>query len=131
MIDGTSTIAFFAGLPPERQGGMLALRRMILEAWPNAGETLVNGSPAYALDGHPFLVLANRKNYIAFQVVPHDLLNVFRTELRKYDHGRSCIRFKRLNDELAELLHRIIVYTGNQLHTSIHCTPVALPVEQS
>ena len=51
-------------------------------------------------------------------IVPHDLLNVFRTDLRQYDHGRSCIRFKRLDPQFFDLIERVIRYTGSQLSTS-------------
>jgi uncharacterized protein YdhG (YjbR/CyaY superfamily) len=105
-------------LPPERREVLELLRESIFRICPEVEETMSAGMPTFTLHGHPFLSLASRKNYVALYIVPHDLLNAFKTELRQYDHGRSCIRFKRLDPKFLGLLERIIRYTGSQLSTS-------------
>ncbi len=114
----TKADAYYKGLTEERHEQLSLVRNKILDIWPEAEEVMMNGIPAYLLNGHPFLSLANRKNYIALYIVPYDLLNVFKTELRQYDHGRSCIRFKKIDSQLMGLLERIIRYTGDQLSAS-------------
>ncbi|MDQ3101252.1 MAG: DUF1801 domain-containing protein [Bacteroidota bacterium] len=109
---------YFDDLPEDRRALLGRVRRSIERIWPHVDERLVAGIPTYHLDGHPLLSMADRKNYIALYIVPHDLLNAFKTELRQYDHGRSCIRFKKLDQALFELIERIIMYTGSQLNTS-------------
>ena len=105
-------------LSAERREMFDRLRWAIFRNCPNAEEELAGGMPAYRLHDHPFLSIADRKNYVALYIVPHDLLNAFKTELRQYDHGRSCIRFKKLDPGFFDLLERIIRYTGGQLSTS-------------
>jgi uncharacterized protein YdhG (YjbR/CyaY superfamily) len=109
---------YLAALNDDRRHTMTQLREMVFEIWPDAVENMGMKLPTYHLNGHAFLYMADRKNYIAVYVVAHDLLNAFKTELRQYDHGRSCIRFKKLDGPLRSLLGRIIRYTGGQLSTS-------------
>lgn len=113
-----TTDAYFDGLSEDRKPLLKKIRKAIFRIWPKADEQIMKGIPTYMLDGSPFLSMASRKNYVALYIVPHDLLNVFKTELRQYDHGRSCIRFKKLDPSLFDLIERIVMYTGSQLSTS-------------
>lgn len=116
--DPIAVNAYLGKLRPDRRHAIEWVRERIGAIWPGIQEGISDRIPAYLLDGHPFLSIADRKNYIALYIVPHDLLHVFRTELRQYDHGRSCIRFKKLDPQLMTLIERIIRYTGSQLSTS-------------
>jgi len=116
--DPIAVDAYLETLRQDRRHAIEWIREQIGSIWPGIQERISDRIPTYLLDGHPFLSIADRKNYIALYIVPHDLLNVFRTELRQYDHGRSCIRFKKLDPPLMALIERIIRYTGSQLSTS-------------
>jgi hypothetical protein len=77
-----------------------------LETYP-AGYHCTPGSPL------PFMALASQKNFIAFyhmgMYAKPELLNWFVEELPKYskrklDMGKSCVRFKKMDDIPLELL---------------------------
>ncbi|MBK6832431.1 MAG: hypothetical protein IPG92_17605 [Flavobacteriales bacterium] len=51
---------------------------------------------------------------MALYVMPYDLLDAFKNDLKVYDRGKSCIRFKRLEAPTFDLFDRIIKYVGNQ-----------------
>ncbi len=93
---------------------------MVLEIWPDVHEDMAYNMPTYHLDGEPFCALANQKHFMALYIMPYDLLSAFKNDLIAQDHGRSCIRFKRLTPELLALFDRVIKYTGTRLPESAH-----------
>jgi uncharacterized protein YdhG (YjbR/CyaY superfamily) len=109
---------YFNGLVEDRRNALKKIRRAIFHIWPTLEERMVAGLPNYFLQGNMLVSLADRKNYMVVYVGPYDLLHAFKSDLRVHDHGRSCIRFKRLDLQLMDLLERIVRYTGGQLHTS-------------
>ena len=103
---------YFEALRPERRECLLQLRSMIKRTWPQIKEDLAYGMPTYHLDGETFCAIGDQKHYMAFYVMPYDLLNAFVKDLKAYDTGRSCIRFRKLEPHTVELFDRIIKYTG-------------------
>ncbi|MEX1131879.1 MAG: DUF1801 domain-containing protein [Flavobacteriales bacterium] len=114
----TNTTDYFAGLAEDRRFALGTIRQMILDIWPSVVEDMSLGMPTYHLDGEAFCAIASQKNFMALYIMPYDLLNAFTLDLRIYDTGKSCIRFKRLEPATLELFDRIIKYTGSQMHTS-------------
>lgn len=106
--------AYFSALPKDRREALLEIRQVIRTAWPRVTEDLALGMPTYHLDGNAFCAVANQKNFMALYVMHHDLLNAFHNDLKAYDHGRSCIRFRRLEPPTVELFDRIVKYTGSR-----------------
>lgn len=96
------------------------MRDLVLTVWPNATEDMALGIPTYHLEGEPFCALAGQKHFMVLYIMPYDLLNAFTMDLKIYDTGRSCIRFKHLEPATLDLFERILKYTGGQLSTSIH-----------
>lgn len=109
---------YFEQLPSDRRETLGALRSLIKRVWPEATEDLSYGMPTYHIDGRPAFGLANQKHFMAVHVLPYDLLEPFKNDLKVHDCGKSCIRFRRMDDATFELLDRIIKYTGSQLHLS-------------
>ena len=103
---------YFEQLPAERQMPMARIRQIVRKHWPKAKEDLSYGMPTYHLGGQPVFALASQKNHITFYVMPYDLLSAFKHDLRTRNCGKSCIRFKRLEEEDVDLLERIIMYVG-------------------
>lgn len=112
--------AYFASLPNERREPLERVRAKVRAIWPKASEKLVNGIPTYHLDGHPLCALANQKSFMVLYIMPYDLLDAFNKDLKAYDRGRSCIRFRRLEPETLELFDRILKYTGGRHMESIY-----------
>lgn len=117
-IGSQSAQEYFDDIPEDRRFALGSVRRIVLSTWPGLEEDMHFGIPTYHLNGQPFCAMASQKHYMALYIMPYDLLNAFVHDLRVYDTGRSCIRFKRLEPCTVELFERIIKYTGSQYPTS-------------
>jgi uncharacterized protein YdhG (YjbR/CyaY superfamily) len=111
---------YWASLPEDRRADLTVMREMVLRIWTDAQEDMACNMPTYHLDGEPFCALANQKHFMALYIMPYDLLDAFRNDLIVQDHGRSCIRFKRLTPQLLDLFDRVLKYTGTRLPESVH-----------
>ncbi|MBK9288355.1 MAG: DUF1801 domain-containing protein [Flavobacteriales bacterium] len=111
-IDARSPDHYFEQLGPMRRDQVVALRERIRSTWPQVKEDLVMGMPTYHLDGQAVFALADQKNYLCLYVLPYDLLDAFRNELKAYNHGRSCIRFRNMDEAALDLCSRIVRYVG-------------------
>ena len=124
--------AYLAELSPERREVMEKLREVVLSNLPEGFEETMNyGMIGYVVphslypDGYhctpelplPFLSLASQKNHIGFYhmgiYADPKLMEWFTSEYpkhckRKLDMGKSCIRFKSLNDIPYELLGELV-----------------------
>lgn len=109
-------------LPEDRKEPILKLRQQILDNLPKGiEETMGYGMLAYVIPHHiypngyhcnpklplPFMNLASQKNFIAVYSMAlyakKDLMDWFTTAYAKrckykLDMGKSCIRFKKMND---------------------------------
>lgn len=112
MLSATTAHDYFEQLSAERQPPLARIRQLIRKHWPKAKEDMAYGMPTYHLSGQPVFALASQKNHITFYVMPYDLLNAFKHDLRTRNCGKSCIRFKRLEEEDVELIERIVKYVG-------------------
>ncbi len=113
----TTIHAYYGSLAPDRRDALLALRKLVLATWP-CTEDMALGIPTFNLHGRPLFAIASQKHFMALYVVPYDLLKVFKNDLMVFDHGRSCVRFKRLGPETMDLFDRIIKYVGHQQASS-------------
>lgn len=130
-IEATSVPDYISQLPEERKAPMKKLRALIKKNLPKGfKEGLGYGMPAYFVplslypDGYhcnpklplPFMNIASQKNFIALYhmgiYAKPDLMKWFVEEYpkhckRKLDMGKSCIRFKKIEeipyDLIAEL----------------------------
>ena len=118
----TSPDDYISQIPEERKGPMRQLRQVILDNLPNGiEETMSYGMIGYVVphaiypDGYhctpelplPFMNLASQKNFIAvYSMVLYaksDLMDWFTSEYSKQckyklDMGKSCIRFKKIDE---------------------------------
>lgn len=121
-------LEYIASLPEERKIVIEQLRTIVLKNLPKGfEETMGYGMLSYVVphsiypSGYhcdpktplPFLSVASQKNFIAFYhmgiYADEKLLNWFVSEYPKHcksklDMGKSCIRFKKMNDIPYELL---------------------------
>lgn len=122
QYDAKTPDEYIDGLPEDRKLAISALRKVIKDNLPKGfKETIGYGHlgwvvphemypPGYHCDSKqplPFLGIASQKNFIAlYSMAIYSLpeqLEWFRTEWpkhtsRKLDMGKSCIRFKKLDD---------------------------------
>ena len=111
-VEATTSHDYFEQLPSDRQMPLARIRQIIRKQWPKAKEDMSYGMPTYHLGGQPVFALASQKNHITFYVMPYDLLSAFKHDLRTRNCGKSCIRFRRLEEADVDLLERIIMYVG-------------------
>lgn len=121
-IEANTVDEYISKLPEERQEPIAKLRNVIKQNLPEGFEECINyGMIGYVVpktlypDGYhcdpslplPFINLASQKNYIALYhscvYADEELMNWFKNEYPKHskyklDMGKSCVRFKRMND---------------------------------
>jgi hypothetical protein len=127
-----TVLEYLVNLPEERQNAFNALRDVILKQLPQGFEECINyGMIGYVVPhsiypaGYhcdpklplPFMNLANQKNFIAFYHMGIygnvELMSWFVNEFPNYskaklDMGKSCIRFKKMDDIPFELIGELV-----------------------
>ncbi|PHS68393.1 MAG: hypothetical protein COB12_00625 [Flavobacterium sp.] len=130
--EATTVEEYILQLPEERIEAFKKLRKIILDNLPEGFEEGINyGMPSYFVphsiypDGYhcdpklplPFISIASQKNFIAFYNMgiysDPKLLEWFTSEYPKYvknklDMGKSCIRFKKIDQIPFQLLGELV-----------------------
>ena len=132
MTQPTRVEEYIEGLPEERRSAIASLREIILDHLPEGySEEMDFGMIAYVVplsvypktyNGHPLMyaALASQKNYMSLY-----LMNVysdpgtqewfsekFRSRGKKLDMGKSCVRFKKLDDLPLDVIGQVIARTS-------------------
>jgi uncharacterized protein YdhG (YjbR/CyaY superfamily) len=123
---------YLDALPPERRAVVAAVRDVILEHLPlGYQESFQNGMISYVipLERYPetynrqpltYLTLAAQKNHYALYLMsvyqdPEQeawLRDQFARAGKKFDMGKSCLRFRRLNDLPLDAIGRLVAQTS-------------------
>lgn len=103
---------YFDRVPEKHREPLSLIREIIKDTFPEMKESLERDIPSYHLNTKQIFSLASQKHFIVLHVYPHDLLAVFRNELRTHDHGKSCIRFRVMHDEDLTFISRVVKYVG-------------------
>jgi hypothetical protein len=117
MSKATTVEAYLEELPDDRRAAISAVRDVILKNLPKGYEEVINwGMITYQIplerypntyNGQPlmFAALASQKNHMAVYLcvcMSKEIETWFREEFRKagkkLDMGKSCVRFKKLDD---------------------------------
>jgi len=129
--DATSIREYLGGLPDERRKAVAAVRKALLKSLPKGYEEAVEwGMITYQvpLAVYPdtynkkplmYAALASQKNYMAVYLcnvygIPALRKQVeagFKAAGKKLDMGKSCIRFKKLEDLPLEVIGRAVAAT--------------------
>lgn len=123
-VKAKSTKEYFASLPEDRREPMEFLHKFILKTAPSLKPNFLYNMPGYGSFPYknakketlqwPVIALASQKNYISLYVcairngeyVPEK----FKDELGKVSVGKSCIRFKRIEDLNLKTLKKVILF---------------------
>jgi hypothetical protein len=134
---------YLDALPEERRGAIQAVRKVILKHLPKGYEEILQyGMIGYAVPlklyppGYhcgenvplPFAALASQKNFMAiyFMCIFGDKKSEqwFRKEYKatgkKLDMGKSCVRFKKLEDLPLDVIGKVIARTSVKDHIKIY-----------
>lgn len=110
---------YMKGVPSERKSKLMELRRWMKTHLPEAKETMTYNMPTYVVDGEPVCAVANQKNYMSLYIMPYDLMNKkFEKELKGYNCGKSCIRFKDFDGKDLKLFARIVKFCDKNYRKS-------------
>lgn len=116
--DATTVTAYLAGLPDDRRAALEAIRQTILANLPDGYEETMNwGMIVYQVplarypdtyNGQPlaYAGLAAQKNHMAIYLIGiyaddaarEQFEAAYRATGKRFDMGKSCVRFKKLDD---------------------------------
>jgi uncharacterized protein YdhG (YjbR/CyaY superfamily) len=97
---------YIAGLSSRERLVILVLDRLVRAALPTASGSMKYGMPTYEWHGR-MIAFNAQKNYFSFYADPQ-IVKRHRAELGGLDVGRSCIRFRRLEDVSLDVLRSIV-----------------------
>ncbi len=118
-------------LPPERRETVTAMRELILKNLPEGyEETMYFGMIGYVVplevqpdtyNGQPlgYIALASQKNYVSLylmSVYGHKetqewFLNAYKASGKKLNMGKSCVRFKKVDDLPLDVIAEVVGLT--------------------
>lgn len=121
-VPATSTKEYFAMLPEDRREPMEFLHKLILKAAPSLKPNFMYNMPGYGTFPYknakkeilewPVIGLANQKNYISLYVCAVEngeyIAEKYKDTLGKVSVGKSCIRFKKIEDLDLKGLEKVI-----------------------
>ena len=106
--------AYINNLEPERRSALAQLRSHIIEVVPDAIESLKYNMPTYMHRVTMLCSFASQKHYISLYVQPR-ILDRHREELQHLSLGKSCIRFKDIDQVPLDTVRRILSETVQAL----------------
>jgi len=98
-----------ATFPPATQKLLQQIRETILNAAPQAEESISYGMPAYKINGRPLVYFAGYKNHIGFYATPTGHKE-FEAELSRYKQGKGSVQFPLNQDLPTNLISRIVTF---------------------
>jgi uncharacterized protein YdhG (YjbR/CyaY superfamily) len=84
-------------LEGERREAVIRLRQVLKGAIPDLEETMSHGMPYYT-KGDAYYAIASQRHYLSLYVSDMELLASYRDRLGKVNLGKSCVRFRRLEN---------------------------------
>ena len=94
-------------LAPEDRAVIEKLDELVRSAAPTAAGGMKYGMPVYQLKDS-MIGFNKQKHYFSFYADPA-IVKRFRSELEKLEIGKSCIRFRKLEDVSLDALRKIVV----------------------
>jgi uncharacterized protein YdhG (YjbR/CyaY superfamily) len=121
-VKATSVKEYFAALPKERREALTFLHTFIQKTAPSLKSNFIYNMPGYGRFSYrnakkelldwPVIALASQKNYISLYICAVDhgeyIAEKNKKELGKVSVGKSCIRFKKIEDLNLKTLAKII-----------------------
>lgn len=95
---------------PERSAMLMQLRDLVRRVLGTYEETMDYNMPTYFYNSQCICAFASQKNYMALYIMPYDLLTKFEERLKKFDMGKSCIRFNKIEVEDLSLFEEILMH---------------------
>jgi uncharacterized protein YdhG (YjbR/CyaY superfamily) len=107
MQSKSSTIAgYISGLAGKERSVVETLDQIVRSAAPKAPGSMKYGMPTYELASR-FVAFNAQKNYFSFYADP-EIVKRHRAEFKGLDIGKSCIRFRNIEDVSLATLRKIV-----------------------
>jgi uncharacterized protein YdhG (YjbR/CyaY superfamily) len=97
---------YISGLPPKERSVAETLDKMVRSAAPNGTGSMKYGMPTYELASR-FIAFNSQKIFFSFYADP-EIVKRYRDNLKGLDCGKSCIRFRRMEDVSLPTLRKIV-----------------------
>ena len=95
---------------PKHRDDLIRLRTFLQQQLPDAEEDLKYGMPTFSQGGDVVVSMASQKNYLSLYM-DVNLVEDHKSELGNLDCGKSCIRFKRVDDLPLDVIATILQET--------------------
>ena len=103
-------------LPDDIRKSLTKLRALICKIAPDAKESMQYGMPTYDLNGM-WCAFNSQKNYLALYAGCTPIVEQFKKNLGKVNCGKSCIRFKKLEDLDLGVVEEMLTATADEART--------------
>jgi len=101
---------YLAGLDESRRKALAVLRKLILETVPGVQESMRYRMPTYDLGDTGVCAMASQKQYISLYLDPPHV-EAHRAEFAGLNVGKSCVRFRRLEQLPLDTVRTILKET--------------------
>jgi uncharacterized protein YdhG (YjbR/CyaY superfamily) len=101
-------------LEPGRREALIELRALILAVVPDAVETMKYRMPTYEYGAGVLCAFASQKQYMSLYMETNAVAQ-HRQDLRGLSVGKSCIRFRKLEQLPLDVVKRMLVETEKRL----------------
>lgn len=101
---------YLAVIPFERKEILEKLISILKEYFPEIIGDMEYRMPTY----NPVCAMASQKNYVSFYVYNHITLDKYRRELGKLKVGKSCIRFRNMEQLPEKTIRKILSEIANK-----------------
>lgn len=97
-------------IPQDRKEIVLKLVSIIKEYFPEIEGNMEYNMPSFS----PVCALASQKNYVSIYIYHCVILDKYREELGSLKVGKSCIRFKKIQQIPEKIIHKILSEIKNK-----------------
>jgi uncharacterized protein YdhG (YjbR/CyaY superfamily) len=100
--------SYLESLGADRQAALARLRSLVFEVAPDAAETMHYRMPTYHFRHELLCAFASQKQYMSLYMDAR-LVEKYREKLQGLDIGKSCIRFKRMEQLPLGTIRKMLV----------------------
>ena len=101
---------YLENLVSERRAALTKLRSLVFEVAPDAVETMKYRMPTYEYGNGVLCAFASQKHYVSLYM-DTDIVENYREELTGLSIGKSCIRFRKLDQLPLDTIKRMLEET--------------------
>lgn len=98
-------------VPADRLDALTELREICLQTLKGYKESMEYGMPTYSLNGAPQVAWNSQKNYISLYIMAEGVIKKYKPQLKNFDVGKSCIRYKKPNQLNFQLIKSMLADT--------------------